>query len=118
MDGAEHLYLSYEALRELESLSENFPKAKGNQEGRVSGVEEDGEGQESRPCNCPYRTLPPPAPLELPFEADERNIDKLREWIVDRYRASAFNTCTHQRLPMVDSACILEWPQKVQRVWL
>ena len=73
MDGPEHLYLNYEALRELESLSENFPKAKGNQEGRVSWVEEDREGQEPRPCNCPDRTLPPPAPLELPFEADERN---------------------------------------------
>ena len=104
MDGAEHLYLSYEALRELESLSENYPKAEGNQKGKVSGVEEEGEGQEPRPCNCPDRTLPPPAPLELPFEVDERNIDKLREWIVDRYRASAFNICTHQRLPMVDSA--------------
>ena len=85
-------------------MSENFPKAEGNQKGRVSGVEEDGEGQKPRPCNCPDRTLPPPAPLELPFEADERNIDKLREWIVDRYRASAFNICTHQKLPMVDSA--------------
>ena len=40
MDGTEHLYLSYEALRELESLSESFPKAEGNQEGRVSGVRE------------------------------------------------------------------------------
>ena len=29
MDGAEHLYLSYEALRELGSLSESFPKAEG-----------------------------------------------------------------------------------------
>ena len=103
MDGAEHLYLSYEALRELESLSESLPKAKGNQEGRVSGVKKDREGQEPRRCNCPDRTLPPPAPMELPFEADERNIDKLREWIMDMYIASAFNTCTHQTLPMVDS---------------
>ena len=104
MDGTEHLYLSHEALRELGSLSESFPKAHGNQGGRVSGVEDNREGHESRPCSCLNRTLPPPAPTELPFGAEENGIDKLREWIVDRYRASAFNTCTHQKLPMVDCA--------------
>ena len=83
MDGAEHLYLSHEALRELGSLSESFPKAQGNQDGRVSGVDDDREGHESRPCSCPDRTLPPPAPTELPFGAEESDIDKLREWIVD-----------------------------------
>ena len=34
---------------------------------------------QSRPCNCPHRELPPPAPTELPFPATDSNREKLKK---------------------------------------
>ena len=36
--------------------------------------------------------------------ATEGNILALRKWIVDRYKSSAFNICTHLPLPLVNSS--------------
>jgi hypothetical protein len=61
------------------------------------------EGQE-RPCSCPERTLPPPVPEQCPFPATPENVGRIKDWVVEYYRASAFNTCTYQQLPMVTSS--------------
>ena len=47
-------------------------------------------------CGCPVRPKPPPLPEKMPFK--EREVDKLQQWMLDRYAASAFNVCTHQKL--------------------
>ena len=47
-------------------------------------------------CGCPVRSKPPPLPVRMPFEG--REVDKLQQWILDRYAASAFNVGTHQKL--------------------
>ena len=47
-------------------------------------------------CGCPVRSAPPPLPEKMPFK--EREVDKLQQWILDRYAASAFNVCMHQKL--------------------
>ena len=48
-------------------------------------------------CSCPRRTLPPEMPKELPFP--ETEVEKIKDWIVNRYKSRTFNTCEHQPLP-------------------
>lgn len=52
-------------------------------------------------CDCPRRQAPPPPPKQLPFPATEANREKLEKWLLDYYKASSFNTCEHQPLPMM-----------------
>ena len=51
-------------------------------------------------CDCPIRSKPPPLSDKMPFNDREVDIvDKLQQWLLKRYAASAFNVCTHQPLP-------------------
>ena len=50
-------------------------------------------------CGCPTQQTPPSRPEELPFPPTQDNAPKMRKWLLDRYAASAFNTCPHQPLP-------------------
>ena len=52
-------------------------------------------------CSCPVRTSPPPVPEKIPFPPTEQIIPKLKAWILQRYRSSAFNCCHNQKLPLV-----------------
>ena len=49
-------------------------------------------------CSCPKRSNPPPVPTALPYPATEENVDKLKQWIINRYLSSTFNTCEEQEL--------------------
>ena len=53
-----------------------------------------------RPCPCPRRTQPPTKLTELPYPATEDNRGKLENFLLERYKASTFNTCEHQPLPL------------------
>ena len=56
------------------------------------------------PCGCPPRdTLPPPLPTDLPpgINGSEADVPALKKWLLDRYAATAFNTCEHQPLPLM-----------------
>ena len=53
------------------------------------------------PCSCPTRTLPPSDPPTLPVPAIMENTPLLKEWINNRYRSYAFNSCEHQKLPLM-----------------
>ena len=55
------------------------------------------------PCGCPKRTQPPPTPPELPYPATEANRERLQEFLLDYYGSSTFNTCPHQRLPLMEA---------------
>ena len=50
------------------------------------------------------RTLPPPAPTELPYPPTEENRGRLEDWIREKYASSAFNQCSHQPLPLIKSS--------------
>ena len=50
-------------------------------------------------CNCPKRESVPPRPNSLPFEPIPENNEKMREWLLDRFSTSTFNTCPHSPLP-------------------
>ena len=53
-------------------------------------------------CNCPRRAKLPPLPTSLPCSATEENISKLKQYLLDYYKSSTFNTCEHQPLPMME----------------
>ena len=57
-----------------------------------------------QPCSCPQRQLPPSEPPLLPCEPTPENPPVLRQYILDRYAASSFNTCEHQPLPLMQGA--------------
>ena len=90
------LFLSHTALRELGVLPKGFPTAHSNFNKMTSSPLDD---PNMAPCGCPRRTPPPAKPDALPFTPVDENRDKLESWILDRYKASAFNTCEHQPLP-------------------
>ena len=52
-------------------------------------------GQPTHTCACSQRTATPPPPLSQPFSCIPENNAKMREWFLDKYAASAFNTCPH-----------------------
>ena len=80
------VFLNLESLIQLGLIQDSFPKT-------VCNLEEPEE------CTCPIRTKPPPLPESLPFPEDQP--EKLREWLLQRYASSTFNTCTHQPLPLM-----------------
>ena len=59
-------------------------------------------------CNCPTRTLPPPVPSHCPFPPTLENVGRLENWIRDKYKASSFNTCQNQPLPLMSGTPPLE----------
>ena len=101
------LFLSRQACRELGIIGEDFPSigAFRKTSSALSNMStETSPGlDDSRPCTCPARTLPPPCPTELPYPPTVENITKLEDWIKERYAGSAFNQCSHQPLPLIKS---------------
>ena len=39
--------------------------------------------------------LPPEVPDLIPYSPIEENITLLKEWILESYKSSSFNTCPH-----------------------
>ena len=61
--------------------------------------------QETTPCSCPKRGQnPPPTPTKLPsgLTATTDDLPALKQWLLDYYGATTFNTCEHQPLPMMN----------------
>ena len=103
------LFLSLAACKDLTLVHKLFPEPMGTAQANVNNIRVEkksstnisGDGGASSdsgtaPCGCPVRSLPPPLPSAMPFPGSEEG--KLKEWILARYAASAFNCCTHQPL--------------------
>ena len=56
------------------------------------------------PCSCPIRQLPPSSPPALPCSPTRENLPVIKQYILDRYAASAFNVCEHQPLPLMQGS--------------
>ena len=84
----DRVFLNMEACIHLGIINPQFP----NSGLIVSGLTDE-------VCDCPVRSEPPPLPTELPFL--EHEAEKLREWILQYYASSTFNTCEHQALPLM-----------------
>ena len=51
------------------------------------------------PCSCPPRSVVPVDPPTLPFECIPENKQKMKDWLLDHFASSTFNTCPHRPLP-------------------
>ena len=95
------LFLSREACADLGIIPRQFPSINKTEEpGQSSSINVANTSQEK--CSCPKRTQPPPIPTSLPYPATEENRTKVRQYLLDLYRSSTFNTCEHQKLPLMD----------------
>ena len=59
-------------------------------------------------CGCPARSLPPTDQPRLPCAPTEANLPALKQYILDRYSSSTFNTCEKQKLPLISGSPPLE----------
>ena len=95
------IYLSEQACMDLGYVSPSF-----NSTTTVSAItpcKNTGMGLEiDSPCTCPTRMLPPTDKPVLPCEPVAQNLPILKEYILNRYAASAFNVCEKQPLPLMD----------------
>ena len=55
-------------------------------------------------CSCPRREMPPQSPPVLTCAPTQENIPQVRQYILDRFKASAFNCCEHQPLRLMDGS--------------
>eukprot|EP00794_Sanderia_malayensis_P008294 gene8294-9178_t len=99
---SDRLFLSRETCKDLGIISERFPTV-GEALFAQSNSLVDHTSRPTKPCDCPLRQQPPPKPAAPPFPATEANRERLQDWLLDYYKSSTFNTCEHQRLPLMDS---------------
>ena len=98
-DDTSRLFLSKQACAMLGIISANFPTI-GETLSAHNSHSPDSPGT-THDCQCPRRDLPPPPPTTLPYSPTAENCDKLEKWLLDYYKASTFNVCKHQTLPMM-----------------
>ena len=102
-DNSNKFFISKEACIALGIVSKKFPDI-GEATDAVESKGEDPDNPSTgpalaNPCHCPKRQLPPQRPQQLPFPATSANRGKLKEFLLDFYKSSTFNTCDHQPLP-------------------
>ena len=103
---ANHLFLSKAACKDLGILPDDFPEGGGKIKVCTATEHEDDTGE---PCDCPKRTqVPPPPGLPFPVKETEQDRARLEKFILDFYKASAFNQCERQPLPLMDGHPPLE----------
>ena len=91
------IYLSRQALVQLHVIPENFPKVGAATE--VSSIYDVASKNPSKTsCGCPLRSKPPERWETLPFPAIPENNEKMKNWLLEKFRSSTFNKCTHQEL--------------------
>ena len=98
-------FLSREACVDLGLIPVGFPHLGScSQVARIAATTCSNSGvanPDDPPCSCPVRQLPPQDPPSLPCEPTVENLPILRQYILDRYAASAFNMCEQQPLPLM-----------------
>ena len=98
-------FLSREACADLGLIPADFPSigsfGDNNSIAAVRCTNNGVENSDDLPCACPLRQLPPAEPPTLPCKPTVENLPILRQHIIDRYAASAFNTCERQPLPLI-----------------
>lgn len=103
-DGSDKIFLSKEACIDPGLISYSFPSIGATQSGHNCSS----TGGPNRHLSLPRCQRPPPPPTKLPFPAPDANRpdanrQKLQQYLLDYYKAGAFNTCEHQTLPLMDS---------------
>ena len=96
-------FLCREALVDLGALPTHFPAIPAHPIHVTASATSDTES-EYPIYACPRRPdEPPPLPTSLPpgLKAIPEHVPALKQWILDYYGASSFNTCEHQPLRMM-----------------
>ncbi len=109
-----HFYLSYDAMKELAIVNDNFPTVGDHlsESSSLSCVDQcfirsvnsgcATQNSNVDGCKCPQRSVVPKRPIELPFPAVDANNDRMRQWLLDKFASSTFNTCPHRPLLQMD----------------
>ena len=99
---AKSFYSSKEELMQLGVMPKDFPRLGGavaDQEvGGVCCLRCLGE-IELIECGCLKRKSPPPKPTDSPLPATQKNVPRMKEWLLKRCASSWFNKWPHQVLP-------------------
>lgn len=96
---AKDFYLSREAMVQLGIIPCGFPQVGAS---FPTSSECNLNTPSPSECNCKVRRPPPAKPDHLPFEATPDNVEKMKEWLLERYSASTFNKCPHRPLPAME----------------
>ena len=97
------LFLSKECCGDLGIIGKRFPEigSADNEESSNFHKCEFINPKDPSKCECPTRVPTPDPPKSLPMPATEENIPKLKEFLIQYYSDSAFNTCESQSLPLM-----------------
>ena len=118
-DSVTGFYLSYDTMVDLLMINKDFPRigscaddSGGSSPAAVSPDHNKADGyirelnagctdphEDKISCDCAQRSSIPDRPTSLPFPPIPENNAKMREWLLQRYASSTFNTCPHRPLP-------------------
>ena len=87
-------YLFQNAMVQLGIIASTFPSVGATSE--LNAVVNENRGSNATACDCPRRELPPAWPEKLPYEATVENIEVMKDWLLEHFSSSTFNTCPHQ----------------------
>ena len=115
-ESVSEFFLSYSTMIDLSIVDENFPIIGRCTTNEVGHGSNDKVGQtllirtvnsgcmknDEEVCDCPQRSAVPQKPKQLPFSPIPSNNDRMKQWLLDRYASSTFNTCPHRPLQEMD----------------
>ena len=93
-DNVDKLFISCEECISLGMISENFPSI-----GEAASLI---TSSKAAICDCPRCTLSPPRHTNPRCPPTEENIPRIKQYLMDYYRSTTFNTCEHQPLPLME----------------
>ena len=80
-------YLSKVAMIQLQIIPTDIPRVSGAASSEFSTGKVAAK-QAVAECGCPLRTMPPGIPDKLPFTCDPNNVEKMKQWLLQRYSSS------------------------------
>ena len=91
VDELKEVFLSREAMEEMKIIPDTFPLAQqpSFNKGQINEVD-----SRFADCGCLKRDTAPDPP-NLPFNATEDNRTALRDYLLNHYASSMFDTCEH-----------------------
>ena len=121
------IYLSRESCQDLGTIPADFPQVGEFQDTKIAVIEtQEAENIDTavhcaiyglpkcsntgvvRPgdtsCSCLPRSLPPTNKPQLPCAPTKENLPQLKQFILERFKDSAFNCCENQVLPMINDS--------------
>jgi len=103
--------LSRHTMEQLKIISQDFSTigaaaSMSDSATRLRIIKDSSKTSDRPSCEFPKRKLPPVRPKKLPFDLNEGNNEKMKQWLLERYSTSTFNQCPHQPLPMMTGPLI------------